>query len=145
MSALHVVFTIADARYAIDAADVLQMETFSGAVRVPGAAPHVVGVVQIRRNIVPVVDVRARFGLPAVQPSLDSRVIVVKDADRAVGLLVDSAREVVRIAPEQKQSPPDLVRRDGTGYVTSIARLGERVLMLIDPKRVIAEEKLDGR
>ena len=66
MSALHVLFKVADSDYALPAAEVLHMETFERATPVPGAAPYVAGVMQSRRRVVPVVDLRARFGLRAV-------------------------------------------------------------------------------
>lgn len=65
MSVLHVVFKVDGAEYVLPAADVLQMESFTGATPVPGAAPHVAGLVQVRGRVIPVVDARLRFGLPA--------------------------------------------------------------------------------
>ena len=59
MSILHVVFKVADAEYVVAAADVLQMESYTGATRVPGALPYVAGVVQVRGRVVPVVDIVA--------------------------------------------------------------------------------------
>ena len=64
--------------------------------RCPGAAAVRRGLVQVRGRVVPVVDLRARFGLPAIAPTLDSRVVVVQSGERTVGLLVDSAREVLK-------------------------------------------------
>ena len=93
MSVLHVVFKVDGAEYALPAADVLQMESFTGATPVPGAPSHVAGLVQVRGRVIPVVDARARFGLPPVERTLDSRVVVGQLGDRTVGLLVDSARE----------------------------------------------------
>ena len=72
------------------------MESFAGATPVPGAPPYVAGLVQVRGRVVPVVDLRARFGLPAAEPTLDTRIVVAQHGERTVGLLVDSAREVRR-------------------------------------------------
>ena len=99
--ALHIVFKVAGAEYAIPADLVLQMESFTGATRVPGAPAYVAGIVQIRGKVIPVVDLRLRFGLPTLETTLDSRIVVGKDGDRAVGLLVDSAREVLKIRPDE--------------------------------------------
>jgi purine-binding chemotaxis protein CheW len=139
---LHVVFKVAGAEYALAAADVLHMETFTGATRVPGAPPHVVGLMQIRRRVVPIVDMRIRFGLPPVAPTLDSRVVVVQDGARAVGLLADSAREVMNLSEEQFSAPPEIVARESRDFVRSIAQSGLRLVMLLDFRKVIGEEKL---
>jgi purine-binding chemotaxis protein CheW len=140
MSSLYVLFKVADADYALRAVDVLHMESFSGATRVPGAPSHVAGLVQTRRRVVPVVDLRVRFGLPAAPPTLDSRVVVVESGDRAVGLLADSAREIANIADDAFHPPPDLVAQQAAGYVTSVAQSGARLVMLIDFNKVIGDE-----
>jgi purine-binding chemotaxis protein CheW len=139
---LHVLFKVDDTDYVVAAADVLHMESFSGATRVPGTQQHVRGVMQIRQRVVPIIDLRLRFGLPEAETTLDSRVVVVQSAERAVGLLVDSAREVVQIAPEAFENPPDVVARRARGFVTSLARAGARLVMLIDLHKIIGEEAL---
>jgi purine-binding chemotaxis protein CheW len=142
--ALHVLFKVADTDYVVPAADVLHMESFTGATKVPGTESHVVGLMQIRHRVVPIIDLRVRFGLAGVAATLDSRVVVVQSAERAVGLLVDSAREVVEIAAEAFQTPPEVVARRAQGFVTSLAQAGARLVMLIDLRKVIGEETLNG-
>ena len=144
MSALHVVFKVAGAEYVIPASEVVQMESFTGATPVPGAPPHLAGLVQVRGRVVPVVDARARFGMPPGEHTLDSRVVVGLVGTRTVGLLVDSAREVVKLAPEQLQPPPPLVAEQAKGFVKAVAQVGPRLVMLIDFPRVIGEEKVDA-
>lgn len=149
IAGLHVLFRVADAEYAVSAADVLHMESFTGATHVPGTEHHVVGVMQIRQRVVPIIDMRRRFGLPDVEATLDSRVVVVEVAARTVGLLVDSAREVVRLGPDAFEPTPDVVAQRAHGFVASLARTGERLLMLVDLPKIIGqatlgEETYDG-
>ncbi len=140
MSALHVVFRVADSEYALAAADVLQMESYTGATHVPGSLPYVAGVIQVRGRVVPVVDLRARFGLAGAAATLDTRVVVIEYRERTVGLLVDSAREVIKLSPEQIKPPPQMVGADGAGFVKAVAHLGNRLLMLVDSAKVIGED-----
>jgi purine-binding chemotaxis protein CheW len=142
---LHVVFKVADAEYALRASDVLHMESFSGATKVPGTAPYVAGLVQIRGRVVPVVDVRARFGLPPASLTIDSRVVVAREKERTVGLLVDSAREVLRIPLEEFKAPPEVVSRDTQGFVKAVAQAKERLVMLLDFGKVIGEVEPHGQ
>lgn len=142
MSVLHVLFKVDDATYGIAAADVLQMESFAGATRVPGAPPYVAGLVQVRGRVVPVIDLRARFGLPAAAPTLDTRVVVVQQGDRVVGLVADVAREVLSIPSEAIRPPPDVVASQAAGFVKAVAQAGGRLIMLIDCDRIIGEGKL---
>lgn len=144
MSVLHVVFKVDGAEYALPAADVLQMESFTGATPVPGAPPHVAGLVQVRGRVIPVVDARVRFGLPPGERTLDTRVVVGQLGSRTVGLLVDSAREVLKLDPAQVKPPPPLVVEGARGFVKAVAQVGPRLVMLIDFPRVIGEETPDG-
>lgn len=140
MSTLHVVFQVGDSRYLVPAENVLFMESFTGATLVPGAAPYVVGLVQIRQRVIPVVDLRIRFGLPPAAPSLGQRVIVVQVAERVVGMLVDSAREVVQVAAEAITPPPELIIGQSAGFVRAVARVKDRLSMLIDLDKVIGPD-----
>jgi purine-binding chemotaxis protein CheW len=144
VAALHVVFKVADSEYMLPSETVLQMESFSGATRVPGAPSFVAGIVQIRGRVVPVVDLRLRFGISPAEPTLDNRIVVGQLGERIVGLLVDSAREVVKIAPEQLKPPPPILNHQAGGYVKAVAQVGTRLMMLVDFARVIGEEPLDG-
>jgi purine-binding chemotaxis protein CheW len=141
---LHVLFKVADTNYVVAASNVLHMESFTGATKVPGTEQHVVGVMQIRQRVVPIVDLRTRFGLPATTPTLDSRVVVVQCVERVVGLLVDSAREVVELSTEAFSAPPEVISQRAQGFVTALAQTGKRMVMLIDLPKVIGEETLSG-
>ena len=144
MTALYVVFKVADAEYVLPAADVLHMESYAGATRVPGAPEYVAGLMQIRRRVIPVVDLRLRFGLPAIAPTLGARVVVVRAGERAVGLIADSAREVTHISDEEFRPPPELIAQQSAGYVSKVAQAGARLLMLVDFHKVIGEEVPHG-
>lgn len=140
MSMLHVVFKVAGSEYALPAGEVLQMESFAGATPVPGARPWVSGIVQVRGRIVPVVDLRARFGLPPAERTLDTRLVVGTLGERAVALLVDGAREVIKLEETQIKPPPEIVAREARGMVRSVAQVGSRLVMLLDFAKVIGEE-----
>ncbi|RKH04314.1 purine-binding chemotaxis protein CheW [Corallococcus praedator] len=143
MSVLHVLFKVDGTEYAMPAAEVVQMESFAGATPVPGAPAHVAGLVQVRGRVIPVVDARARFGLPPSTPTLDSRVVVGQLGERTVGLLVDSAREVLKLDPRAIQPPPPMVVERAKGFVKAVAQVGPRLVMLIDFPRVMGEETAD--
>lgn len=144
MTELHVVFRVGESEYALPASDVLTMDAWAGATRVPGAPPYVAGLVQVRGEVVPVVDLRARFGLPAAEASLDTRVVVVLGDHRKVGLKVDEAREVIRVDRDQLREPPEEVTRATERFVRSVIQADDRLLMVIDTARVIGEESSNG-
>lgn len=140
---LFVLFQVDGVSYALAAGLVLQMETYTGATAVPGTAPFVAGIIQLRGRVLPVIDLRARFGLPPAERSLETRVIVGEHDGRAVALVADSAREVARIAPSQLKPPPKLVELGARGFVHAVAQLGERTVMVLDFKKLIGEVPID--
>jgi purine-binding chemotaxis protein CheW len=150
MSTLHLLFKVGEAEYVLPASEVREMESFTGATRIPGALSHVAGLVQIRGKVIPVIDLRVRFGLTAIERTIDSRVIVVSEGTRDIGLLADSAREVLKIDDGEFKPPPEVVAEQAAGFVSSIAQAGKRLVMRLDTGRVIAtsgipEEISDGK
>ncbi len=137
MSELHIVFKVGEAEYVLPASAVVQMESFTGATEVPGVVPWVRGLVQVRGRVIPIVDLRARFGLPPIAPTIDSRFLVVRQGTRTLGLLADSARDVVRIEPSAFHPPPDLLAAQTRGFVREVAQAGSRLVLRIDLERVI--------
>jgi purine-binding chemotaxis protein CheW len=142
---LHVVFEVGGAAYVLPASVVLELESFTEVTPVPGTPRHVAGIVQIRGQVVPLVDLRVRFGLPPAAPSLDRRVLVVQHDGRRIGMLTDVAREVVKISPTAFEDPPELVAEHAGGFVKAVARLGPRLVMLLDHERTLGQELDDDR
>jgi purine-binding chemotaxis protein CheW len=142
---LYVVFKVGDAEYAVESAAVLQMEAFTGATAVPGTAKFIAGVMPVRGRVVPVVDLRVRFGLEATALTLDSRVVVGQLGDRAVALLADSAREVLRIPASELKAPPPMADGASGGFVKAIAHVRGRLVLVLDFARVIGEESMNVR
>jgi len=144
MTTLHVTFRVGTASYALPAAQVLHLESFEAATHVPGAPPYVAGLVQVRGRIVPVVDLRTRFGLPPIERTIDHRVVVVQVGARIAGLLVDSAREVLQLDETSFERPPGMIDHHGAGFVLAVATVARRLFLLIDVPRVIGAESAHG-
>jgi len=140
---LHVVFGLAGVEYALPVTFVLQMETFSGATAVPGTPDYVAGIVTVRGRVVPVIDLRRRFGMPSVESTLDTRIIVTQVAERVVALRVDRAREVLALDPARNQPAPALVSERSLGLVHGMHALGSRLLLLLDLAKVLSEDSYD--
>ncbi len=137
---LHVAFKVAGAEYVLPASAVLHLESFEGATKVPGTADAVAGLLHSRGQLIPVVDLRVRFGLPAGARSLDSRVIVVQVKSRTVGLLVDSAREVLDLDEDAFHDPPELINEQAAGLIQAVAQTAERIVILLDLPKLIGEK-----
>lgn len=141
---LHVTFRVGNADYAVPAADVLHLESFEQATHVPGVPAYVAGLVQTRGRLIPVVDLRVRFGLPPIEHSIDRRIVVVQVGTRVAGLLADSAREVVRLDEGAFENPPEILDHQTAGFVKAVATVMKRLFLLVDVPRVIGEELTHG-
>ena len=142
---LHVVFNLAGAEYALPFDSVLQMESYTGATLVPGAPEYVDGIVTVRGMVVPVLDLRTRFGLPRAALGLDARIIVSESEGRVVALRVDSAREVLKLDVDKHQPAPSIVSERSAGFVYAVHPLGKRLLLLIDLPKLLGENSHDRK
>lgn len=141
MTSLHIAFKVGNAEYVLAASEVLHLESFTEATHIPGAPAFVAGLVQVRGKLVPVVDLRNRFGLAPADRHLDNRVIVVSVGTRVAGLLVDSARDVLRLDTTKFEPPPDLIEAQAGGFVKAVTTIApSRLLLVVDVPRVIGEE-----
>lgn len=109
---------------------------------VPHAPEYVEGVMNLRGRIVPVIDLRRRFGGAAIANSRKNRVLVVDVESRAVGLIVDSASEVLKISDAQIEPPPNVLTDAATSYVTGVAKHQGRLIILVDLKRILQSGEL---
>ncbi|GAB4557365.1 MAG: chemotaxis protein CheW [Anaerolineae bacterium] len=132
-----ILFTLADATYAVRSDQVQQMQMIEAITPVPNAPPFVDGVVFSRGQVIPVINLRARLRFPRQPYDLHSRLIVVQSGGRLVGLAVDSAREFAIIPQDAIKPPPEIVAGLSGRYLTGIARLGERLILLIDVEQVL--------
>jgi purine-binding chemotaxis protein CheW len=105
---LCLVCQVGDLEYGVPTSAVLELETYGGATPVPGTPSWVAGLAQVRSRVVPAIDLRARFGLPAAARTLDTRIVLVSHGERTVGLIVDRARAMARISANSRVVPIDL-------------------------------------
>src|SRR6186713_3235862 len=103
----YIVFSVAGTSYALRSADVQHVDMIEHVTRVPNAAPYVDGVVFSRGQVVPAVNMRSRFGFERADYDVRTRLIVVQAAGRHVGLVVDEAREFLRLAASDIHPPQE--------------------------------------
>ncbi len=133
----YVLFQMAGASYAIASAHVKHVEMVEALTPVPNAHPFLAGAVFSRGEVVPVVDCRVRFGFPPKPLDLQSRLIVVSPGGRTVGLLVDTAREFLRLSSQEILPPPEEMTRRSGRYLKGIALVGERLVFVLDVEKLL--------
>ena len=139
----YVLFEVAGATYAVRSADVQQVEMVDQITRVPNAPAFVEGVVSVRGQVFPVISLRKRFHMPAQPVDLRSRILIIRLEGRHVGMLVDAAREFVRLDEDQISPPPENLNGPGVAYLRGIAHLGSRLILIVDlPQLLNMEERV---
>jgi len=126
--------------YGIAIDNVENIEKVLPITRVPYTPGYVKGVVNLRGIIVPVIDLRIRFGLEAVAASEESRIIIVNLEDHKVGMLVDSSSEVLQISDDDIDASPNIKKDNNNEFVKNIGKKDGRIIMLIDLLKVVNVE-----
>jgi purine-binding chemotaxis protein CheW len=104
---------------------------------VPSAPETVEGVINLRGKIIPVMDLRKRFGQTEIQADKKNRILVVELDNKLVGLIVNAASEVLRIAPSEIEAPGNLFAEGESGYVTGVGKLKGRLIILLDIAKLL--------
>lgn len=133
----YILFDLAGTAYAVPSHAVQRMEMVEHVTTVPNAAPFVDGIVFSRGGVVPAVNLRRRFGFDATPYDLKTRMIIVSHAGRAVGLIVDSAREFVNIPANAIQPPPEALAGTSGNYLGGVATLNDKVVLILDVAEVL--------
>jgi purine-binding chemotaxis protein CheW len=137
MTENYILFTLAGTTYALRTADVAHVEMVEQVTGVPNAAHFVDGVVFSRGQVVPALNLRARFGFDKAPYDLRTRLLVTQHEGRTVGLIVDSAREFLTIAGSAIHPPNNALTGLSGRYVQGIANLDERLILVLDLGEVL--------
>ncbi len=136
-----VVFELANEHYGVDIGAVESIIKLQPITAVPCAPTCVEGVTNLRGTVLPVIDLRRRFGLPPEDPTRDTRIVVVEMEGETVGMVVDAVSEVLRVPEGAIEPPSPLVTTVDSTFITGIARVDERLIILLDLSQVLKVEE----
>lgn len=134
-----VVFRLEGESYGIDIFRVNEIIRLREITPVPQTKPHIRGLVNLRGKTIPVVDLRSRFGLPAVEDKETTRIIVVESEHGHVGVVVDEVNEVLTIANDGVEETPSIVGTEATEFVRGIAQRQGHLITLLDLDKTLGE------
>lgn len=124
-------FTVGRSAYAVDIMAVREIRRWTETTQLPSVPDHVRGVINLRGIIVPIYDLRARFGYGATEPTRSHVIIIVAIGSRLVGLLVDAVLDILTIAPSQILPVPDLERGPESAFLSGVITINERMIALL--------------
>jgi purine-binding chemotaxis protein CheW len=134
-------FTIGDEEFGVDILKVQEINRMVDVTRVPNTPEYVDGVINLRGKVIPIIDLRRRFGMDRKVKDKNTRIIVVELNGRVLGFVVDAVSEVLRIPKSVTEAPPPIIAGIEAEYITAIAKLENRLLILLDLERVLTTEE----
>ncbi|GAB6088214.1 chemotaxis protein CheW [Alkaliphilus crotonatoxidans] len=133
----YVIFKLQDEDYGIPINYVETIEKISEITRVPNAPYYVKGVINLRGEVVPVLDLRKRFQFPEIELSEESRIIILSIDEMIVGILVDSSSEVLTIENEAIDHASNLINNFDDDYINGIGKVHERMIIMVDALKIL--------
>ncbi len=135
-------FRLGQEEYGIEITKVQEIILMGEITRVPQTPPYIKGLINLRSTVIPIVDLRLRFGLPPQEPTEETRIMVVNVNGKIIGIIVDAVSEVLRISKEQIAPPPPTVAGLGREYLTGLVKLENRLLILLDIEKLLGAEQI---
>ncbi|MCB9837964.1 MAG: chemotaxis protein CheW [Phycisphaeraceae bacterium] len=139
-----VTFEVASEEFAVDILLVHEINRMMSLTRVPQSPPEVEGVINLRGKIIPVVDLRRRFGFEPTERDDQSRIIVVEVKDRVIGFIVDRVHEVLRINSNIVDPPPSMISTIDSDFIKGVGKLEDRLIILLEIGRLFGADCLEA-
>lgn len=136
-----VTFRLDDETYGINVMLVQEVLRVTDIAPVPGAPGYVVGIINLRGNVVTVIDTRMRFGLSPNEMNDSTRIVIIESEKQTVGIIVDSVSEVVDIYSNEIETAPSVGNDETARYIEGVVSRGEELLILIDLNKLLTEDE----
>lgn len=136
-----VTFRLEDETYGINVMQVREVLRYNEIAPVPGAPHFVLGIINLRGNVVTVIDTRERFGLPTSEVTDNTRIVIIEAEDQVVGIMVDAVAEVVYLRASEIESAPHVGNDDNARFIQGVSHKGEELLILVDLDKMLTEEE----
>lgn len=137
-----VTFILDDEVYGMNVMQVQEVLRITEIAPVPGAPKYVLGIINLRGNVVTVIDTRTRFGLTSKQPDDLTRIIVAEVEGNVIGMLVDSVAEVVYLHQSEIETAPNVNSDESSRFIQGVSSREDQLLILVDVDKFLTEEEM---
>ncbi|MCB1647340.1 MAG: chemotaxis protein CheW [Pseudomonadales bacterium] len=136
-----VTFRLDGETYGVNVMQVQEVLRYTEIAPVPGAPSYVLGIINLRGNVVTVIDTRQRFGLSMGDVTDSTRIVIVETDQHVVGILVDSVSEVVYLRQSEIENPPNAGHDDSARFIQGVCNKNEELLILVELEKMLTEEE----
>lgn len=137
-----VTFGLAHEVYGINVLNVKEVQRYSEISPIPGAPSYVIGILNLRGNVITVIDTRKKFALPADEVTDESRIIILEVENQEIGLLVDNVSEVVYIKNSEVDDTPQVGNEESARFIQGVCNKNNSLLILLDSGKILNDEEL---
>jgi len=138
-----VTFQLEEETYGINVMQVREVLRYTEIAPVPGAPDYVIGIINLRGNVVTVIDTRARFGLMQGETNDNTRIIVIESERQVIGILVDSVAEVVYLRSSEIDTTPSVGTDESSKFIQGVSNRDGKLLILVDLNKLLSDEEWD--
>jgi len=137
----YVIFKLAGEDYGVDIMNVKEICEYKQSIKVPKAPDFVDGIINLRGDITPIINLKKRFQLEDRGITSDTRIIVINIKNKQVGFIVDEASQVLRISEENIEPAPELVVGIDKKYIEGVGKLDEQIIIILNLEHILSEEE----
>ncbi len=135
-------FLLADQVYGVDLYKIQEIRGYSPATPIPNVRPHITGVMNLRGTVLPVVDLRIKFGLPTVEYDKFTVIVITMIGEKMTGLLVDAVSDVLQVEPEQMREAPDFGATVDTRFIQGVFEAKDHLAIVLNLERLLQEDEI---
>lgn len=135
----YLTFTLGEEHYGAEILRVQEIKGYTAVTRIPNTPGYIKGVLNLRGTIVPIIDLRSKFGMEKIEYTRFTVIVVVVVKNRVVGIIVDTVSDVLNIPKKEIQPPPKFGTKVDVSFISGIGKCGERLVALLDIDRVLSE------
>ena len=136
-----VTFQLDRETYGINVMQVQEVLRYTEIAPVPGAPDYVLGIINLRGNVVTVIDTRSRFGLPPAEVSENSRIVIIEADKQGIGIMVDSVAEVVYLRSSEIDVAPSVGTEESAKFIQGVSNRDGELLILVDLNKLLSDEE----
>jgi len=134
-------FSLSGESYGIRVLKVQEIQRYSEISPIPGAPSYVLGIINLRGNVISVLNTREKFGLPELEITDDTRIVILEAGQQIVGILVDSVAEVISLQSSDVDTAPNVGNEETAKFIDGVSNKGNELLILLDSEKILNEEE----
>ncbi len=141
MATKQVIFKLGEEEYGMDIMLVNAIENYTGVVPIPNAPAYILGILNLRGEVIPVYSLRKKFGMPETSATESTQLLITRADGTAIGYKVDSVSEIMEVADSEMQEIPVIVKNVDTRYALGVANKKNRMIVLLDNANILSEQE----